>query len=139
MHDFELDSRLHNDCEMVLDWPLCRVLLMRDARYPWFILVPRRAQLRELCQLSDDDYAQFGRESRRLSQYLLDSTGAPKLNVAALGNVVAQLHVHHIARFHDDDAWPGPVWGVAPPRPYDEETLTELLTMARQQLPFDQT
>ncbi len=136
MKDFELDSRLEGDCQYVLDWPLCRVLLMRDARYPWFILVPRRPDLRELCQLDDDDYAQFGSESRRLSQYLLDSTGAPKLNVAALGNVVAQLHIHHIARFHDDDAWPGPVWGALPARPYAADDLEKLLTMARQQLPF---
>lgn len=136
MKDFELDSRLNDDCEHVLDWPLCRVLLMRDARYPWFILVPRQPDLRELCQLSEDDFAQFGRESRRLSQYLLDSTGAPKLNVAALGNVVAQLHIHHIARFHDDDAWPAPVWGAVPAQPYAQDALEELLAMARQQLPF---
>lgn len=136
MKDFELDSHLNDDCVTVLDWPLCRVLLMRDARYPWFILVPRRPDLRELCELDEEDYTQFGVESRRLSRYLLDSTGAQKLNIAALGNVVPQLHVHHIARFHDDDAWPGPVWGVAPPLPYADEALDELLTMARQQLPF---
>ena len=134
MPDFQLDPRLAADCRAVGDWPLSRLLLMDDARYPWFILVPRRPGLRELCDLDADDTRQFMRESRRLSRFLLDVLGAEKLNVAALGNMVPQLHVHHIARYASDDAWPGPVWGAHPPRPYDAEALQERLDAVREAL-----
>lgn len=134
MQSFELAPRLAADGHKVLDWPLCRVLLMGDARYPWFILVPLRPALRELCQLSAPDEQQFWRESRALSQWLLDELQADKLNIAALGNVEPQLHIHHVARYRDDAAWPAPIWGAHPPQPYTDKALQALLQHARQGL-----
>lgn len=134
MQAFELASRLAADCEFISDWPLCRLLLMRDAHYPWFILVPRRAGLRELCQLQPADRQQFQRESDQLARFLLHSLKADKLNIAALGNVEPQLHVHHIARFVGDAAWPAPVWGAHPPRPYTPDELHALRALIEQHL-----
>ena len=109
---FELDPRLAADTFLVGETPLNQVLLMNDARYPWLILVPRRGDTTEPFELSEVDQAQLWRESMRLGQAMKAHFAADKLNIAALGNQVAQLHVHHVARFHTDDAWPGPVWGV---------------------------
>ena len=115
---FALHPRLEADTVAVGDWPLCRVLLMNDAQYPWFILVPRREGAREIYQLSDADQAQLLRESSQLSRALMQAFRGDKLNVAALGNVVPQLHLHHVVRFEGDPAWPAPVWGRHPARPY---------------------
>lgn len=109
---FRLDPRLDQDCLSIEDWPLCRLLLMRDARYPWFILVPRIAGARDPIDLDATDHARLWAESARLSQAMRRAFSPHKLNVAALGNVVPQLHVHHIARDVGDAAWPAPVWGV---------------------------
>ncbi|MGJ8668352.1 MAG: HIT domain-containing protein [Oceanococcus sp.] len=134
MPEFQLAQRLANDCDHVLDWPLCQVLLMRDAHYPWFILVPRRAGLRELSELSIEEDAQYRLESRFLSNYLLQDLQADKLNIAALGNVEPQLHIHHIARYTSDVAWPAPVWGAHPAQQYAANVLTTLLQRSREQL-----
>ncbi len=134
MHSFELASRLQADCEFVLDWPLCRVLLMRDARYPWFILVPRREGLRELCELASAEEQQYLLESRQLSAVLLKEFQADKLNIAALGNVEPQLHIHHIARYTSDPAWPAPVWGALPAEPYPSDQLQQRLQLSRRAL-----
>ncbi len=134
MSNFALDTRLASDCAGIGNWPLCRVLLMNEARYPWFILVPRRAGLRELCELTDREMSAYQAESRQLSRYLLDSYQAEKLNIAALGNVVPQLHIHHIARYSHDEAWPAPVWGRHPTRPYPDHTLDEHIARARRGL-----
>ncbi len=108
------------------DWPLSRVLLMDESRYPWFILVPRVADVTELVQLSATQQQQLLLESNQLSRFLQTEFKAHKLNLAALGNVVAQLHIHHIARFEDDAAWPAPVWGKFPPAAYDNETIIRI-------------
>ncbi|TVP78794.1 HIT domain-containing protein [Thioalkalivibrio sp.] len=109
--EFRLDPRLAQDTVQVTDFPLCRVLLMRNADYPWFILVPRLAAVTELHRLAAPDLARLMEESRVLAT-AMDAAFAPKaLNVAKLGNVVPQLHLHHVARFPGDAAWPGPVWG----------------------------
>ena len=115
---FELHPRLDQDCKIVGDFPLCRLLLMNDANYPWFILVPRREGIREIFELSHRDQDQLLRESSQLSKVLLHNFNAEKLNIAALGNIVPQLHIHHIARNRNDQAWPKPVWGHSPSRPY---------------------
>lgn len=128
---FELHPGLAADCAQIGDLPLCRVLLMRDANYPWLILVPRRPGLRELHQLTESDLARFWHESARVGRSLMDHFGADKLNVAALGNVVEQLHVHHIVRYENDRAWPRPVWGVAPAEPYGEAQLDGLCRKLR--------
>jgi len=116
--DFALHPRLAADTFVLGDFPLCRLLLMNDAQYPWCILVPRREGAREIYLLDERDQQQLLRESAQLSRAMMDAFSGHKLNVAALGNVVPQLHVHHIVRFPGDPAWPGPVWGRHPPRPY---------------------
>jgi diadenosine tetraphosphate (Ap4A) HIT family hydrolase len=124
---FELDPRLAADTVVVGETPLCRVLLMNDARYPWLILVPRRGDVTEPFGLSEADQAQLWQESMRLGEVMKAHFAADKLNIAALGNQVAQLHVHHIARFHTDVAWPGPVWGVGSAAPYSDAARDALI------------
>ena len=128
---FELDERLAADTETVTDWPLCRVLLMKDANYPWLILVPRIEGAVNLHDLDEGPAIQAMKEAQRASELLADLTGSAKTNVAALGNVVAQLHIHVIARFESDAAWPGPVWGVVPARPYGEQEWHQRLEELR--------
>ncbi|QTR50723.1 HIT domain-containing protein [Candidatus Thiothrix anitrata] len=115
---FSLHPQLAQDTHFVTDLPLCRVLLMNEARYPWCILVPRRAQCREIHDLSVSERTQLWAESDQMSQALMFLFQPDKLNMAALGNVVSQLHLHHIARFQADAAWPAPVWGKFPPQAY---------------------
>ena len=121
MNDFALHPQLAADCFVVGDLPLCRVLLMNEARYPWFILVPRRNSIREIHHLTEQEQQQLWTESARFSQLLEDEFSPDKLNVAALGNMVPQLHVHHIARYQHDAAWPAPVWGKFVPEAYAED------------------
>ena len=124
---FELAPRLAADTFLVDETPLSQVLLMNDARYPWLILVPRRSDVTEPFELSEADQAQLWQESMRLGEAMKAHFAADKLNIAALGNQVAQLHVHHIARFHTDDAWPGPVWGIGSAVPYPDTALDALM------------
>ncbi|MDU9391483.1 HIT domain-containing protein [Pseudomonas sp. zfem002] len=123
---FALDSRLEQDTCVVGDFPLCRLLLSKDANYPWFILVPRRADISEIFQLDDSDRQQLWRETQFLSETLKDCFAADKMNVAALGNVVSQLHMHVIVRRRDDAAWPAPVWGAKPAIEYSADQLNEV-------------
>jgi len=111
---------------MMGDFPLSRLLLMNDARYPWFILVPRRDDIQEIFQLDAEEQQQLQRESSLLGKHLMECFGGDKLNIAALGNLVSQLHIHHIVRYRDDMTWPGPVWGVGLAQPYEEGRLAEL-------------
>lgn len=122
---FELDERLAADTCWLGDFPLCRVLLMLDANYPWLILVPRRAGLTDLHQLAEQDQQQFMRESSCVAAIMMRLFAADKMNVAALGNMVPQLHIHHIARFREDLAWPKPAWGCVPAKRYDNADLSE--------------
>ena len=124
---FELDPRLAVDTFLVGDTPLSQVLLMNDARYPWLILVPRLGDITEPFELTKPDQAQLWQESMRLGQAMKAHFAADKLNIAALGNQVAQLHVHHIARCQKDDAWPGPVWGIGRAVPYSDTGLDALM------------
>lgn len=117
---FVLDSRLEQDTLNLGDFPLCRLLLMNDANYPWFILVPRREEVSELFQLDAADQQALWREATALAETLKDTFGADKMNVATLGNMVNQLHMHVIARRLGDSAWPAPVWGHKPANPYSE-------------------
>ncbi|MBF0324410.1 MAG: HIT family protein [Alphaproteobacteria bacterium] len=124
---FELHPRLTADTIPVTDWPLCRVMLMRDANYPWLVLVPRRHGVTEIHELDQSDRQTLIEEIAAASQRLQNLTQAYKINVAALGNVVQQLHVHVIARFTTDPAWPNPVWGAVPAKPYADSEMTRLL------------
>ena len=129
--DFDLHPQLAADTVEVERWACCTVLLMNDATYPWLILVPQRPALRELHDLSAGDLAQATSEIVRASQALEQLFQPVKINVAALGNMVPQLHIHIIARFEDDPAWPKPVWGVTPAVPYDATVLGERLAALR--------
>ncbi|WP_407296435.1 HIT family protein [Stutzerimonas zhaodongensis] len=120
---FALDARLDQDTLVLGDFSLCRLLLMNDANYPWFILVPRREEVSELFQLDAADQQLLWREVTALAEIVKDTFGADKMNVATLGNVVSQLHVHVIGRRRDDVAWPAPVWGCKPAEPYSEVQL----------------
>ncbi|WP_217476891.1 HIT family protein [Stutzerimonas stutzeri] len=123
---FVLDSRLEQDTLNMGDFPLCRLLLMNDANYPWFILVPRREEVSELFQLDPADQQALWREATALAETLKDTFGADKMNIATLGNVVAQLHMHVIARRRDDAAWPAPVWGRHAANPYSEAQVAAI-------------
>jgi len=115
---FELDERLANDTARVGALPVALVLLMKDARYPWAILVPRRVGLADFHDLTPADRRELMDEAARVCVALQKLTSATKMNVAALGNIVRQLHIHVVARFENDDAWPRPVWGLGTPVPY---------------------
>lgn len=117
---FQLHPQLERDCSPVGRFALCRVLLMNDANYPWYVLVPERPDIREMHQLSRPDRLQLMTESCAFAIAMERAYEPDKLNIAALGNQVPQLHLHHIARYRHDPAWPAPVWGVLPARPYTE-------------------
>lgn len=134
---FALDPRLQQDALPIGDFPLCRLLLSNDANYPWFILVPRRENISELFQLDDRDQQQLWKETTALAETLKDSFDADKMNVATLGNVVSQLHMHVIVRKRDDAAWPAPVWGKHPARPYTEGQVTAIRERLRMALADD--
>ncbi len=108
---FTLDPRLNNDTHFIASFTLCDALLMNDARYPWVILVPRITGITEIFQLTPAEQQQLMIESNTVAAKLTELVSADKMNVAALGNVVSQLHIHHVARYHSDEAWPAPVWG----------------------------
>jgi diadenosine tetraphosphate (Ap4A) HIT family hydrolase len=131
---FVLDDRLERDTLPVGDLALSRLLLMNDATYPWVILVPRVAGAAEIIDLSPSDRARLLDEIVAVSTALRDETEPVKLNVAALGNMVRQLHVHIVARFEADPAWPGPVWGKVPPVPYRPEAADALVSRLRDRL-----
>jgi diadenosine tetraphosphate (Ap4A) HIT family hydrolase len=120
---FTLHPQLQQDCIELGRLGLCRLLLLNDARYPWCILVPERDGIREIHELEPEEQRQLLEESVRLGRFMSEEFNAHKLNVAALGNLVPQLHVHHIARYTHDPAWPRPVWGLGEARPYTEPGL----------------
>ncbi len=133
----ELHPQLAQDCLKLGRFPLCFLLLMRDANYPWFILVPDREDIREIHHLSEQDQQQLLRESMLLSRALEQAFAPDKLNIAALGNMVPQLHVHHVVRYRQDPAWPAPVWGRLPSQAYDDEALTALIEKIKATLTED--
>lgn len=120
---FELDPQLQGDTVVIGRFDLSLVLMHRDANYPWCILVPQREGVREIHHLASEDQIQLIQESSHLAEVMTDIFRPAKMNVAALGNVVPQLHLHHIARFKDDPAWPRPVWGAVEPKSYSEQDL----------------
>ena len=131
---FVLDARLYTDTRLIAPLALCDVRLMNDARYAWLVLVPRRAGLVEITDLSADEQALLWQEVNHASTALRAVAPCDKLNLGALGNIVRQLHVHVIARCEGDPAWPGPVWGYGSAQPYVEAGLTARLDALRQVL-----
>ena len=134
MSGFELHTQLAADCQPLAEAPLCRLLLMNDAQDPWCILVPRRPALREIYELDDADQAQLLAESVTLGRAMMQAFSGDKLNVAALGNMVPQLHLHHIVRRVGDPAWPAPVWGRHPAAPYTEALRNERIAALQAQI-----
>lgn len=123
---FQLHAQLAADCEVLGSFPLCHLLLLRDANYPWFVLVPARNDIREIHHLTVDDQQQLLRESVALATAMEQAFSPDKLNVAALGNMVPQLHVHHVARYRSDPAWPAPVWGRVPAKRYEADAMVDV-------------
>jgi len=123
---FDLHTDLKRDGIHMGDFPLCRLLLINDNQYPWFVLVPKRPNISDTIDLTRDDYAQLWAESRVFSMAIMQAFSGEKLNVAALGNMTPQLHIHHIVRYKIDPAWPGPIWGKHPLRPYNPEAAADI-------------
>jgi diadenosine tetraphosphate (Ap4A) HIT family hydrolase len=134
---FELDPQLASDTVVLGKFPLSLVLLSRDANYPWCILVPRRKGLREVHHLSADDRIQLSNESCHLAEVMADLFVPDKMNIAALGNMVPQLHIHHVARFNSDAAWPKPIWGVVEAKSYEAADLEGQVSRLRSALAGD--
>lgn len=121
--DYQLHERLAADTLPLGTTNLCDIRLMNDATWPWVLLVPRLPGIREIYQLPEADQIQLLRESSRLGQGMMAAFGGDKFNLAALGNMVPQLHLHHIVRYRDDPAWPGPIWGRQAPVAYSDDQL----------------
>lgn len=126
MSDFEPDARLVEDSYPVTELPLCQLRLMDDARFPWLVLIPRRLEVSEVFQLDAPTQQQLWREASAVGRAMLEALGGDKLNIASLGNVVAQLHVHVIVRRREDAAWPAPVWGHGQAEAYDLDRLADM-------------
>ena len=129
-----LHPQLERDTVNLGDLPLCRVLVIQDANYPWLLLVPRRADVVEIIDLDEVEQAQLMTETTRVSRVLREITKCDKLNIAALGNAVPQLHVHVIARRKTDAVWPRPDWGAVPPVDHDPEELKLFMGAIRKKI-----
>lgn len=131
---FQLHPRLEQDCIAIGRFELCRLLMMNDSQYPWFVLVPERADLREIYQLSLADRRLLTEESCFLAENLAILYQADKMNIAAIGNLVPQLHIHHIVRYKTDKSWPAPVWGKFDAVPYTEQQIADNVARIKDQL-----
>ena len=131
---WSLHPQLEKDTIDIGDLPLSRVLVIKDAHYPWILLVPRRPEKVEIIDLDEVEQAQLMAEVSRAARALKDITKCDKLNIAALGNMVPQLHVHVIARRTGDAAWPRPVWGAMPPLPHDAEEVQNFIGALRRKI-----
>lgn len=136
---FELDMVLERDSLWVGDFSLSQLRLINNSHVPWFILVPRRTEVEEIHHLQPEDRVQLMAESCLLAEMMQDVFAPDKLNVAAIGNKVRQLHLHHVARNVDDPCWPEPVWGQIPALSYTEEELASILLKVRGLLAEDLT
>ncbi|MCF6369169.1 HIT family protein [Rhizobium halophilum] len=124
---FALDERLERDSELVTVLGLCQLRLMKDSRWPWLMLVPQRAGVSEIFELTPLDQTLLTFETNAVAAALKTATGTRKINVAALGNIVRQLHVHIVARTEDDPNWPCPIWGYGSAEPYDNDAKQDFL------------
>jgi diadenosine tetraphosphate (Ap4A) HIT family hydrolase len=131
---FEMDARLEGDSEPVMWLGLCELRAMNDSRWPWLILVPQRPGIEEIHELTPLDQAMLTFETNMVAQALKRVSGCTKINTAALGNIVRQLHVHVVARSEGDSGWPGPVWGHGMREPYRREDLHQFAEKVRSAL-----
>ena len=127
MSEFELDGRIARDSDLVTELTLCQLRIQNDRRWPWLVMVPQRAGMTEIFELSPEEQALLSAEVNKVATALKTVTGATKINVGALGNIVRQLHVHVIARFEGDPNWPGPIWGFGQAEPYGESQKQDFL------------
>ena len=125
-NEFILHPQLAKDCIEIAELPLCNILLCNDKAYPWFLLVPRIAHATDLYQLQWQEQQQILNESSLLSELIMEEFKGDKLNVAALGNMVPQLHIHHIVRFKTDISWPKPIWGQQALTPYTDQEIESI-------------
>jgi diadenosine tetraphosphate (Ap4A) HIT family hydrolase len=132
--EFELDARLARDTELVASLGLCQLRLMKDSRWPWFMLVPQRNGVSEIFDLTPLDQAVLTFETNSVAAALKKTTSAEKINVAAIGNIVRQLHVHIVARSEGDPNWPGPIWGFGQAEPYDDQRRRALMSRLTENL-----
>jgi diadenosine tetraphosphate (Ap4A) HIT family hydrolase len=133
---FHLHTQLDRDCIFVGCFTLCRLLLMNDKQFPWFILVPEVENVTEIYQLNKIQQSLLIEESSYLSEHIAKMFKADKINVAAIGNLVPQLHVHHIVRYRNDPAWPSPIWGKFSAIPYSEPEKEALVKLMVSELDF---
>ena len=131
---FQLHPRLKQDSISIGRFDLCQLLMMNDSQYPWFILVPEKAGIKEIYQLAKSDQQKLLKESSYLAENLAALYQADKMNIAAIGNLVPQLHIHHIVRYRSDKAWPDPVWGKFSAIPYTPQQIAENITRIKEQL-----
>jgi len=131
---FQLHPCLKQDCISIGRLDLCQLLMMNDNQYPWFILVPEKADIKEIYQLSKPEQHTLLEESSYLAENLAALYKADKMNIAAIGNLVPQLHIHHIVRYRSDKAWPDPVWGKFAAIPYTQQQIADNLTRIKEQL-----
>jgi len=124
---FVLDPRIENDSTLIFNLPLCQVRLQNDSRYPWLVLIPKVDDVTEVHQLSSEKQQQLMSESSLVAKCLAEVTQCKKVNVANLGNVVAQLHWHVVGRFETDETWPGPIWGVGSAVPYEDQKRADFI------------
>lgn len=127
--NFDLHPDLIRDGIHMGDFPLCHVRLINDVNYPWFVLIPKREGISDTIDLTSEDHALMWEESRLFSAAIMQAFAGEKLNVAALGNMTPQLHIHHIVRFKNDAAWPGPIWGKVPMTPYTQSVISNIHTL----------
>jgi diadenosine tetraphosphate (Ap4A) HIT family hydrolase len=127
---FNLDSRLESSTLPVGDLGLCSVRLQDDARFPWLLLVPRRGGVSEITDLSEEDAATLWQEIRTATRVMQELAKPDKVNVATIGNLVPQMHIHIIGRFRSDPAWPGTVWGFGTRTPYPDHAARALVERA---------
>jgi diadenosine tetraphosphate (Ap4A) HIT family hydrolase len=134
LSDFVLDDRLARDSELVMPLGLCQLRLLKDSRWPWLMLVPQRNGMSEIFDLAPLDQALLTFETNTVAAALKKTTGATKINVAAIGNIVRQLHVHVVARFEGDPNWPGPIWGYGQAETYDAARKRDFLNALAENL-----
>jgi diadenosine tetraphosphate (Ap4A) HIT family hydrolase len=134
LSEFELDARLARDTELVASLGLCQLRISKDARWPWFLLVPQRNAVSEVFELTPLDQALLTFETNMVAEALKRATGAEKINAAAIGNIVRQLHVHIVARSEGDPNWPGPIWGFGQSEPYDDAQKQALINRLTENL-----
>ncbi len=131
---FQLHPRLKQDCITIGRFDLCQLLMMNDSQYPWFILVPEKVDIKEIYQLSKPDRQLLTEESSYLAENLATLFNADKMNIAAIGNLVPQLHIHHVVRYQGDKAWPAPIWGKFATVPYTPQQITDNIDRVKKQL-----